>query len=72
MVSLAADYGNPATGNVQVNQWTTTTWGEYQEILRRLAALDAKLSQPNCEDPSKLEWMKSVEKRLQSLEASAK
>jgi hypothetical protein len=33
-----------------------------------LDALDKKLGQPECHDPSKAEWMRSIEERLARLE----
>jgi len=69
-VSVISDYFNPSTGNVKITQWDGSGWAAYQEVLRKLQELDEKLSQPHCEDPEKTEWMRSVEKRLQSLEAS--
>ena len=54
--------------NVPLQQWTPDTFGEYKEILRRLNDLDAKLNQPDCEDPAKAAWMREVEERLDSLE----
>jgi hypothetical protein len=55
--------------NVPPQQWTRPQFDEYQEIIRRLAVLDAKLNQADCEDPAKAAWMQSVETRLQALEA---
>jgi len=51
--------------------WTPPIWGEYQEILKRLADLDAKLGQPDCVHPAKEAWMREVEKRLAALEAQS-
>lgn len=65
MVSIINDYGHL---RVQLQQWTHQTWSEYQEILRRLADLDRKLGEPNCETADKLEWQKSIEERLSKLE----
>ena len=65
-VSVINDYGRT---RIPETQWTRDTWSDYQEILRRLTALDDKLGQPNCETPDKLEWQKAVESRLAALEA---
>jgi len=67
MVSVITDYGRTQVPEIT---WTTTTFNEYQEILRRLEELDRKLGQPACEDPVKAAWMEDVEKRLQQLEKS--
>lgn len=48
--------------------WTRSDFTEFQEIIRRLEALDGRLDQPDCVDPSKAEWMKGVEVRLAALE----
>jgi len=49
-------------------KWDRDTLTEYQEIVRRLDALDKKLGEPPCDDPSKAAWMREVEKRLSLLE----
>ncbi len=54
--------------NVPLEGWTRPVFNEYQEVIRRLEQLDAKLSQPDCEDPEKAAWMKAVEERLAALE----
>jgi hypothetical protein len=50
-------------------QWTRPAFNEFQEILKRIQDLDAKLGQPDCVDPAKEAWMREVEKRLAALEA---
>jgi hypothetical protein len=65
-VSVVSDYMRE---KVPAQQWTQQSFGEYQEILRRLGDLDRALNQPHCEDPAKLAWMRDVERRLSSLEA---
>jgi hypothetical protein len=49
--------------------WTPDTFRDYQEIVRRLDALDRKLGEPACDDPAKAAWMREVEARLKALEA---
>ena len=66
MVSVVNDYG---AHRIPANDWTRSTWNEYQEILRRLEALDAKLGQPECETPDKLAWQQEIEARLARMEA---
>lgn len=66
MVSVMSDYGQ---FRINTPDWTRESFSEYQEILRRLTALDEKLNQPDCVDPSKTEWMQRVEERLSQLEA---
>lgn len=61
-----SDYGRD---RIPAAQWTRPVFNEYQEILKRLAALDEKLAQPDCVDPSKAEWMKAIEQRLNALES---
>lgn len=53
---------------VPIQDWTRPQYNEFQEILKRLADLDAKLGQPDCHDPAKAEWMREVEERLDRLE----
>ena len=64
-VSVIQDYWRNTT-NPQ--DWTRSAWIDYQEILNRLAELDRKMGQPNCEDSTKAEWMQEVERRLAELE----
>jgi len=64
-VSVIQDYFRQ---RVEPTEWTRPVWTEYQEVLRRLEALDAKLGQPHCEDPAKAVWMRDVEARLAKLE----
>lgn len=65
MVSVIYDYGR----TVPQAQWTWPAFSEYQEIIRRLEALDKKLGEPDCHDPAKGDWMKAIEERLKKLEA---
>jgi hypothetical protein len=65
-VSVINDYGHY---RIPLNTWTPDTWGQYQDILRRLAELDKKLGEPDCETAGKLEWQNAVEARLAKLEA---
>lgn len=63
-VSVVSEYFD------QINQWTpTTTYFEYQEILKRLEALDKRLSQRDCVDPNKQVWQRQIEERLLALES---
>jgi len=64
-VSVIQDYMRE---RVAPSDWTRPVWSEYQEVLRRLEALDAKLGQPHCEDRAKAAWMQEIEKRLAALE----
>jgi hypothetical protein len=66
MVSVIQDYGR---ARIPRQRWNTDTFGDYKEILKRLESLDAKLGEPDCEDPAKATWMKDVEKRLAALES---
>lgn len=66
-VSVIQDYMRE---RVEPYQWTRPVWNDYQEVLRRLEALDAKLGQPHCEDPAKAAWMREIEARLAKLEAT--
>ena len=48
---------------------TIQEWLEEFEKLRKAAEeFDKRTGQPDCEDPSKLEWMKEIEQRLAKLE----
>jgi len=65
MVSMIHDY---ARERVPMDVWTPASFEQFKQILDKLAALDAKLSQPECEDPAKAAWMREVEARLAALE----
>lgn len=64
MVSVMSVAGS----QVSIMDWTRPAFSEYQEILRRIEALDKKLGQPDCVDPAKEAWMTQVEERLSALE----
>jgi hypothetical protein len=48
--------------------WTDETFKLLKDIMEKMKALDTKLGLPDCEDPKKAEWMKSIESRLKKLE----
>lgn len=64
MVSMTSVAGS----QILIDTWTRPAFNEYQEILKRIEALDKKLGQPDCVDPAKEAWMRDVEKRLAALE----
>lgn len=64
-VSVVHDYMRT---NIPEQTWTRPLFNEYQEIIRRLTELDAKLNQPDCVDLTKAAWAQEVEARLQRLE----
>jgi len=66
MVSVVMDYGR----RVQPNTWTPQSFGDFQEIIRRLDLLDKKLGEPECHDPQKATWMAEIERRLAALEVT--
>lgn len=66
-VSVIHDYMRTA---VPQTAWTRPIFNEYQEIIKRLEALDEKLDQPDCYNDDKAAWMREVEARLQKLEAA--
>lgn len=50
---------------VPLQTWTPTLYQEYQELIQKVAEMDKKLGQPDCDDPEKAAWMKKVEEYLQ-------
>lgn len=66
-VSAMYDYGRTM---IPLQDWTRPAFNEFQEILKRIEALDKKLGQPDCEDPTKAAWMQQVEERLAALESN--
>jgi hypothetical protein len=67
-VSVLHDY---MARQVPTTQWTRPVFEEYKEIIKRLDALDGKLSQPECDNAPKTAWMDDVERRLGELETIA-
>lgn len=65
-VSVIQDYARTV---IDPQLWTRPVFNEYHEIIRRLGELDAKLGQPDCEDPAKAAWMRDIEERLSKIEA---
>lgn len=67
-VSAVHDYMRT---NIPVNVWqqTPSLFNEYQEIIRRLDALDKKLDQKDCPDPQKAAWMAEVSKMIEEAKA---
>jgi hypothetical protein len=55
---------------IPIDKWDRPAFNDFQEVIRRLEALDAKLDQPDCHDPAKAEWMRAVEERLEKLETA--
>lgn len=63
-VSVISEWGQ----TIPMQQWTRPAFDQFKEVLDRLDILDAKLSQPDCEDPAKAAWMREVEARLEKIE----
>ena len=57
VVSMIYDY---VREYVPVTQWTPDTFALLEEVLRKLNKLDAKLGQPDCEDPNKAQYLQEV------------
>jgi tetrahydromethanopterin S-methyltransferase subunit G len=66
MCAVSAVYD--AMKTVPLEQWTWPTFNEMKEILDKLNEIDRKLGQPDCEDPSKADILKTIEDRLRKLE----
>ena len=52
--------------------WPKQDLIDVAEILKRLDALDKKLGAPNCHEPIKEEFIKSLEQRIAKLEGKEK
>lgn len=63
-VSMVHDWAK----QIQPDQWTRPMFDGYQELVRRLDELDKRTKQPECEDPSKADFMKRVLERLEAIE----
>lgn len=66
-VSAISDYGR----QIPFERWTPNGWQQYVELIEQAEKFDEANGEPECEDPSKAQWMKEVEARLQQLEAKA-
>lgn len=62
--SMAVDFGK----NIPDDHWNQGLYLEFQLLLTRMAEIDRKLGLADCEDPSKQEWMRNIEKRLEKIE----
>ena len=74
-VSMIYDhYNQPGHGQIIPFQWpialpATLPWNEdilkqLKEVIERVDRIDKALGLPDCHDPKKAEWMKSVEKQV--------
>jgi hypothetical protein len=52
--------------------WSREQFDEAMEILRRIKEMEDKLGGCPCEDPSKLDFLKRIEERLDRLEQAKK
>jgi len=60
-VSLTHDYMRQ---NILNDQWTRDTVQDLTEVMRLLDALDKKLEQPVCVDPSKAKYLEELQARF--------
>lgn len=67
-VSAIHDYFQKRT---TPDMWNFDSLNQFQDIIRRLEALDENLGQKDCVDPAKAEWMKAIEDRIRKLERTA-
>jgi hypothetical protein len=47
---------------------TQEQWDSFQELCEKARKFDEMTDQVDCEDPDKVEWMRSVEERLAAIE----
>ncbi len=47
--------------------WNKESFELLKEILKKVQELDTKLGMKECEDPSKVEWIKALEERISKL-----
>lgn len=43
-------------------------WSKFKELLEKAAEFDRVAKQPDCEDPEKVKWFDTMEKRMKKLE----
>lgn len=67
-VSAIMDYGQM---RVPDHEWNTTNWPVFKQLVRQAEEFDKVAGQPDCIDPAKETWMKSIEARIEKLEAAA-
>ena len=63
-VSMVYDFAHKLPPQV----WNPVIYNDFSELIRKLDEIDRKLGLPDCHDPKKAEFMKSVEERLKRLE----
>lgn len=51
-----------------MQSWNPITYQHYLDLIRRIEELDRKVGQPDCEDPAKAAFLKSIGDRLSNLE----
>ncbi len=60
-VSVIHDYMRE---RVPVERWTPSAFDLFQEVLGKLGELDVALSDPDCEDPQKAQYLDQIRERL--------
>ena len=64
VVSNVYDIGR----TVPMDYWTPDKFLDFQKVVKMAERVDQEEGNPDCEDPSKGEWLKQVEERLDKLE----
>lgn len=72
VVSNIYDYGRkvwPTYPTVSPPAPTPEQWEAFRELVEKARKFDELAGQPDCEDPTKAEWMAEIEARIAALEA---
>lgn len=65
VVSNVYDLGK----EVPSEYWTTDRLNSFRKVVQIARTVDEEENTPDCEDPTKAEWLEEVEERLAKLEA---
>lgn len=63
-VSIVHDFGR----TIPLQEWTPQRLDDYKILIEKIESIDRKLGTPDCEDPEKAKFLKSIEKRLRKVE----
>jgi len=66
IISRLYDWGN----ELSPDNWDPSSLKDFKDLIEKAKELDTKLGQPDCEDPSKADWMKQMEERFKEADGA--
>lgn len=67
LISRVHDWGR----EIDHAKWTPEALTNFKKLLPAINQLDTQLGEPDCEDPTKSEWLRSMEQRFAEAEGLA-